>query len=44
MNIVYTGESEVIIEQSIGVMRDIAIKKNICVRKNPRTDAAKILT
>ena len=29
-------------EQSIGVMREIAIKKHICVRKNPRTDAAKI--
>lgn len=42
MNIVYTGEREVIIEQSIGVMCDIASRKNICVRKNPKTDAAKI--
>ena len=31
-----------IIEQSIGVMREIAIKKQICVRKNPSTEAAKI--
>ena len=42
ISIVYTGESEEIIEQSIGVMRDIAIRKNICVRKNPSTAAAKI--
>jgi hypothetical protein len=42
MNIVYIGDRDVIIEQSIGVIRDIAIRKHICVRKKPSTEAAKI--
>ena len=31
-------------EQSIGVMSGIAIRNEICVRKNPRTEAANILS
>jgi len=36
------GESEATIEQSIGVIWGIAIRKVICVRKKPSTDATKI--
>ena len=37
------GESELTIEQSIGVISGIAIRKVICVMKNPSTDAINIL-
>lgn len=43
INMVYRGESEATIEQSIGVIWEIAIRKVICVRKKPSTDAARIL-
>ena len=42
MNIVKIGEMELTIEQSIGVISGIAIKKVICVRKKPRTEAMNI--
>lgn len=42
MNIVYNGESDATIEQSIGVMREIATRNDICAKKNPSTEAAKI--
>jgi hypothetical protein len=42
MNIVRIGEMALTMEQSIGVMSGIAIRKVICVRKNPRTDAPNI--
>ena len=41
-NIVYMGESAVIMEQSIGVMLLIPIRNVICVKKNPNSDAAKM--
>lgn len=44
MNIVKMGEMALTMEQSIGVMSGIAIKKVICVRKNPRTEAKNIFT
>ena len=42
INIVKMGEMALTMEQSIGVMSGIAIKKVICVRKNPRTEAKNI--
>lgn len=44
MNIVRMGEMALTMEQSMGVMSGIAIRKVICVRKNPRTEAKKIFT
>jgi len=43
MNMVKMGESELTMEQSIGVISGIAIRKVICVMKNPSTDAMSIL-
>jgi hypothetical protein len=42
MNIVYNGERDATIEQSIGVMREIVTRNDICAKKNPSTEAAKI--
>lgn len=42
INIVYIGDIELTIEQSIGVMLFMATKKNICVRKKPKNEAIKI--
>jgi len=42
MNMVYIGDSELIMEQSIGDMSGMAMRKDSCVRKKPRKDARNI--
>ena len=44
MNIVRMGEMALTMEQSMGVMSGMAIRKVICVRKKPSTDAKNIFT
>lgn len=42
MNIVYSGDKALMMEQSIGVMSGMAMRKVSCAMKKPRKEAAAI--